>query len=135
MLRRLSAGEAAMAAPIATQVLRFFNEPVEAPRSSPAIDDRRLDWQAHGTNPLRLSPGECRLLRLLAQGARAGEVATRLGLSIEAIGRRIAQCLPQARLGRAQRRVVTARGLRPRFGAATLGRWPGAVKPPAAAYR
>jgi DNA-binding NarL/FixJ family response regulator len=90
MLRRLSAGEAAMAAPIATQVLRFFNEPVEAPRSSPAIDDRRLDWQAHGTNPLRLSPGECRLLRLLAQGARGGEVATRLGLSIEAIGRRIA---------------------------------------------
>jgi DNA-binding NarL/FixJ family response regulator len=88
MLRRLAAGEAAMAAPIAEQVLRFFNESVEAPRNSPPPDDRRLDWQAHGTNPLRLSPGERRLLQLLAKGTRGAEVATRLGLSIEAIGRR-----------------------------------------------
>ena len=38
---------------------------------------------------MRLSPGECRLLQCLAQGARAGEVAARMAISVEALGRRI----------------------------------------------
>lgn len=89
MLLRLAAGEAAMAAPIAAQVLRYFNEPVAAPSNVAAPDDRRLDWHTHGSNPLRLSPGERRLLQLLAQDARSSAAALRMGLSIEAIGRRV----------------------------------------------
>ena len=89
MLQRLAAGEAAMAASIAAQVLRFFNEPAEAPRSGASADDRRLDWLTHGSNPLCLSPGERRLLQWLALGLRAGEAAARLGQSLEGVGRRI----------------------------------------------
>lgn len=90
LLRRLMAGEAAMAAPIAARMLQFFNEPVAAPRSAAPVDDRALDWRSHAGNPLRLSPGEIRLLQVLAQGARTGEFAARTAQSVEAIGRRIA---------------------------------------------
>jgi len=91
MLGRLVAGEAGMAAPLATQVLQFFNEPQQpAPRRNAAADERHLDWHSHGSNPMRLSPGEVWLVQLLAQGARSGEVAARAGQSVEAVGRRIA---------------------------------------------
>jgi len=91
MLGRLVAGEATMAAPIAMQVLQFFNEPLHpAPRRAAMLDERDLDWQSHATNPMRLSPGEARLVQLLAQGSRSGEVASRVGHSVEAVGRRIA---------------------------------------------
>jgi len=88
-LRRMTLGEATMAAPVAAQVLRFFNEALQAPRQSAPSDDRRLDWQTHGANPMRLSPGEVRLVQLLAAGTRGGEVAARTAQSVEAIGRRI----------------------------------------------
>jgi DNA-binding NarL/FixJ family response regulator len=91
MLARLVAGEAVMAAPLAVQVLQFFNEPPQpAPRRAAATDERQLDWLSHGSNPMRLSPGEVRLVQLLAQGSRSGEVAARTGQSVEAVGRRIA---------------------------------------------
>jgi DNA-binding NarL/FixJ family response regulator len=88
-LQRMLAGEATMAAPVAAQTLRFFNEPLKAPSTGSAADDRRLDWTTHGANPMKLSPGECRLVRLLAQGMLAGEVAARMALSFEAVGRRV----------------------------------------------
>ena len=89
MLRRLTVGEAVMAAPVALQVLQFFGEPVLAPRPGTPVDERRLDWQTHGGNPMQLSPGERRLVQLLAQGARCGELAARMAQSVEALGRRI----------------------------------------------
>jgi len=89
LLRRMTAGEASMAAAIAVQVLQFFNEPVAAPRTAAPVNDRAQDWHTHGTNPMRLSPGERRLLQSLAQGARAAEVAARMAISVEALGRRI----------------------------------------------
>lgn len=88
-LRRLTAGEAAMAIPIAMQVLQFFNEPVMAAKPMTPDRDRALDWHSHEANPMRLSPGECRLLQYLAQGARASEIAARMAISVEALGRRI----------------------------------------------
>jgi DNA-binding NarL/FixJ family response regulator len=36
-----------------------------------------------------VSPGEQRLLQLLALGARSTEASLRLGLSLEAVGRRV----------------------------------------------
>ena len=89
MLQRLTAGEAAMAAPLALQVLQFFGEPALAPHHGAPVDERRLDWQSHGSNPMQLSPGERRLLQRLAQGARIGELAARMGQSVEALGRRL----------------------------------------------
>lgn len=85
VLRRLTLGEATMAAPIAARVLHFFNEP----GTSAAVDERALDWHRHATNPLHLSPGECSLVQSLAQGVRSGEIAARMGLSVEALGRRV----------------------------------------------
>lgn len=85
-LQRLVAGEATMAPCIAVEMLKFFRAPL---KSTGAPDDRRLDWQAHAGNPMQLSPGECRLLQLIAAGARSGEVAARTALSLESIGRRI----------------------------------------------
>lgn len=90
LLRRLQGGEASMAAPVASQLLQFFNQPVVAARDAPAASDRALDWHTHGTNPMRLSPGELRLVQGIAQGARSGEMAARMAQSVEAIGRRIA---------------------------------------------
>lgn len=86
-LRRMLAGEATMAAAVARRTLQFFGEPTEA--AKPAPDDRALDWHHNGANPMKLSPGECRLLQLLAAGARSGELAARTALSLESVGRRI----------------------------------------------
>jgi DNA-binding NarL/FixJ family response regulator len=52
-------------------------------------NDRALDWQTDGANPMRLSPGERRLVQMLAQGLRSTEVAARMALSAESVGRRI----------------------------------------------
>jgi DNA-binding NarL/FixJ family response regulator len=88
-LKRLLAGEASMAAPVARQALQFFGEAVEPPKNATAPNDRALDWHTQGANPMKLSPGERRTLQLLAQGARGGELAARMALSVEAVGRRI----------------------------------------------
>lgn len=85
-LQRLVAGEATMAPFVAAEMLKFFREPL---KTAGAADDRRLDWQTHAANPMQLSPGERRLLQLIAARARSGEVATRTALSLEAVGRRI----------------------------------------------
>lgn len=89
-LRRMTTGAAPMAAPIAAQVLQFFNEPAVPPSGrAAAVDARALDWHSHAANPMRLSPGECWLLRTLAQGARSAELAPRMAVSVEALGRRL----------------------------------------------
>jgi DNA-binding NarL/FixJ family response regulator len=85
-VERFAAGAASMAAIIATQALAYFPE---RPRADLEGDDRRLDWHTQAANPLRLSPGEWRLLQLVAQGATSGEVAARTAQSLESIGRRI----------------------------------------------
>ena len=87
-LLRMMAGEAAMASPLARQALQFFGEPLGS-ETEPSSDDRYLDWQCDATNPMRLSPGERRLVQLLAQGLRAATIAGRMAVSIESIGRRI----------------------------------------------
>ena len=89
MLGRMMVGEATMAAPIAVQALHFFNEPMPAAGQAAAANDRGLDWQTHATHPMRLSPGEHRLLQSVALGLRSGEVAARMAISGEALGRRI----------------------------------------------
>ena len=90
MLHRLAAGEATMAAPIAAQVLRFFGQdPLWSP-PTPSAADRRLDWSSQCVNPLQLSAGELRLVQLISQDLRSGEVAAWMAVSLEAIGRRIA---------------------------------------------
>lgn len=86
---RLAAGGAAMAPAVAAQALAFFNEMQGQRAAAAPVDDRRLDWSTHATNPMRLSPGECRLLQLLAGGATSGEVAARSAQSLESIARRI----------------------------------------------
>jgi DNA-binding NarL/FixJ family response regulator len=89
-LRRMRAGEATMAAPIAAQALQVFHEPpVAAGKPSAPVDERALDWRSHAANPMRLSPGECLLVQALAQGARSAELASRMAISVEALGRRI----------------------------------------------
>lgn len=90
VLRRMSLGEATMAAPIAAQVLQFFSEPL-APlaRSAGPVNERALDWHSHAANPMRLSPGECWLLRGVAEGSRNAELTARMGISVEALGRRV----------------------------------------------
>lgn len=91
-LRRLAAGEASMAAPIAAQALRFFNEPLlSATKLALPVDERALDWHSHAANPMRLSPGECRLMQVLAQGSRSAELSARMAISAETLGRRIAK--------------------------------------------
>lgn len=89
LLRRMTVGEASMAAPIARQILQFFSEPAALPKAAAAVNERALDWHTHGANPMRLSPGECRLVQALVQGARTVEVATRMALSVEGLGRRL----------------------------------------------
>ena len=90
LLRRMQAGEASMAAPVAVQLLRFFNQSTSAPNSADAATDRSLDWRSHAANPLQLSPGEVRLVQRVAAGLRTADLAARMGLSLEAVGRRIA---------------------------------------------
>jgi DNA-binding NarL/FixJ family response regulator len=89
VLQRLVRGEAAMAPPLAWELLQFFGEPVSPARDAPAPDDRALDWHTHASNPLKLSPGERRLAQLVAQGARLPEVAASMALSLESVGRRV----------------------------------------------
>lgn len=86
---RLARGEAAMAPPLAWELLQFFGEPISPPRDADAPDDRALDWQTNAGNPMKLSPGERRLAQLVAQGARAAELAAAMAISLEAVGRRI----------------------------------------------
>ena len=86
-LVRLQAGEATMAADIARQTLAFFREALPSPAGL-AGNDRGLDWHTDAGNPMRVSPGERRLLQLLAHGTRSAEIAARMALSVEAIGRR-----------------------------------------------
>jgi DNA-binding NarL/FixJ family response regulator len=88
-LARLQRGEAAMAPPLAWELLQFFGEPISPPRDAGAPDDRALDWHTHAHNPMRLSPGERRLAQMVAQGARAAEVAVAMAISLESVGRRI----------------------------------------------
>jgi DNA-binding NarL/FixJ family response regulator len=88
-LRRMAAGEAAMAMPIAMQVLHFFNEPIMAAKPVTPDCDRALDWHSHEANPMRLSPGDCRLVQFLAQGVDASAAAARMAISVEALGRRV----------------------------------------------
>ena len=90
MLRRLAAGEAVMAAPIAAQVLRFFGEEPLWTAPTQSSEDRRLDWSSHRANPLQMSPGELRLAQLISHGVSVGQLAVRMALSLEALGRRIA---------------------------------------------
>ncbi|MDH4059220.1 MAG: response regulator [Aquincola sp.] len=87
-LLRMMAGEATMASALARQALHFFGEMPGTP-SEGVAEDRALDWHTDGANPMRLSPGERRLVQMLAQGTRATEVAARMALSAEAVGRRI----------------------------------------------
>jgi DNA-binding NarL/FixJ family response regulator len=87
-LLRMMAGEAAMASPIARQALQFFGEPLGSAFDA-ALDDRRLDWHTDAANPMRLSPGERRLIQLHAQGLRSAAIAGRMAVSVEAVGRRI----------------------------------------------
>jgi DNA-binding NarL/FixJ family response regulator len=89
VLQRLVRGEAAMAPPLAWELLQFFGEPVSPSRGALAPDDRALDWHTHASNPLKLSPGERRLAQLVAQGARLPEVAASMALSLESVGRRV----------------------------------------------
>lgn len=88
-IERLQRGEATMAQPLAWELLQFFGEPISPVRDDSAPDDRTLDWLTHGTNPMKLSPGERRLAQMVAQGARSAEVAAAMALSLESVGRRI----------------------------------------------
>lgn len=88
-LARLQRGEATLAPPLAWELLQFFGEPITPARDGPAPDDRSLDWQTDARNPMKLSPGERRLAQLVAQGARAAELAAAMAISLEAVGRRI----------------------------------------------
>ena len=88
-IRRTMQGEAWLGAPLARQVLGCMGA-LGALNMAPPADDRALDWTTEARNPLRLSAGEQRLLVLLAQGEPISGIAVRTGMSVEAIGRRIA---------------------------------------------
>lgn len=83
-LRCVLQGEAALSAPLARQMLAFFGVASKAS----AAQERALDWSRGALDPLQLSRGEQHLLALFAQGEPLPAVATRLGVSIESIGRR-----------------------------------------------
>lgn len=87
-LYRVLRGEAAGCATVARQALSFFGIPFVA-SDMPSAQERTLDWQSDANNPLRLSRAEQRMLVLLALGHGAGQVALRMGVSIEGIGRRL----------------------------------------------
>lgn len=86
-IERTRRQEASLSATLAHQVLGCMNA-LDA-LDAPVADDRRLDWQTNAQNPMKLSPGERRLLALLAQGQSASTVAVRTGLSLEHVGRRV----------------------------------------------
>ena len=54
------------------------------------VNERALDWATDAQNPLRLSRAEQHMLTLLAQDHGIGPIALRMGVSVESIGRRIA---------------------------------------------
>jgi DNA-binding NarL/FixJ family response regulator len=85
-IHRLLRGEASASPLVARQALAFFGlRNVKA-----ASDERSLDWSADAHNPLRLSRAEQHMLMLLSEQHGIGEVALRMGVSVESIGRRIA---------------------------------------------
>jgi DNA-binding NarL/FixJ family response regulator len=84
---RLLRGEATASALVARQALAFFGLQSS---SALALDERSLDWSADAHNPLRLSRAEQHMLRLLGEQHGVGEIALRMGVSVESIGRRIA---------------------------------------------
>lgn len=88
-LVRLQRGEASMAPPLAWELLQFFGEPISPARDGATPDDRALDWRTNAANPMKLSPGECRLAQLVAQGKRSAELAAAMAISLETVGRRI----------------------------------------------
>jgi len=87
-LYRLLRGEAAASATVARQALSFFGVPFAA-TNMPSAQERTLDWQSDANNPLRLSRAEQHMLVLFALGHGAGQIAVRMGVSVESIGRRI----------------------------------------------
>lgn len=86
---RLLRGEATASTALARQLLAFFGEANAATAPLPA-NERGLDWVTDAQNPLRLSRAERHMLVLLAQGNGVGQIAVRMGVSVESIGRRIA---------------------------------------------
>jgi len=88
-IRRLLRGEASAAAGVARQGLSFFGVSNTAV-STPPANERALDWLNDGQNPLRLSRAEQHMLVLLSRGHGVGQIAVRMGVSVESIGRRIA---------------------------------------------
>lgn len=87
-LYRLLRGESGASSAVARQTLSFFGVPLTA-NDMPSAQERTLDWQTDANNPLRLSRAEQRMLVLLALGHGIGQIALRMGVSVEAIGRRI----------------------------------------------
>jgi DNA-binding NarL/FixJ family response regulator len=85
---RLLRGEAAANAAVARQALSFFGVSGAALAAQPA-NERALDWEMDAHNPLRLSRAEQHMLVLLSQGHGVGQIAVRMGVSVECIGRRI----------------------------------------------
>jgi DNA-binding NarL/FixJ family response regulator len=88
-VRRLMRGEASVSAGVARQALSFFGV-AATPASTPSVNERALDWLTDAQNPLRLSRAEQHMLVLLSQGHGVGPIALRMGVSVESIGRRIA---------------------------------------------
>ena len=60
LMRRMAAGEASMAAPVALQMLQFFNEPTALPKTAVTVNERGLDWRTHGAERRRpgAAPGQ-----------------------------------------------------------------------------
>jgi len=88
-IRRLLRGEAHVSPALARQALSFFGI-ANGSASTPPINERALDWMTDGQNPLRLSRAEQHMLALLSQGHGIGQIAVRMGVSVESVGRRVA---------------------------------------------
>lgn len=86
-IRRMLCGEAAASPLVARQALAFFG--LRSPLD-PVLDERSLDWSVGAHNPLQLSRAEQHMLLLLSECHGIGGVALRMGVSVESIGRRIA---------------------------------------------
>jgi len=87
-IERTRRGEAWLSPSLARQVLHCMHAD-DALAAPPPADDRQLDWKLDAGNPVKLSPGERRMLVLMAKGEPASTVAFRTGLSLEHIGRRL----------------------------------------------
>lgn len=88
-IRRLLRGEASVSPGIARQALSFFGVSSAGGAAAP-VNERALDWVTDGQNPLRLSRAEQHMLLLVSQGHGVGQIAVRMGVSVESIGRRVA---------------------------------------------